>query len=138
MPGPLPQLSFHKGDTLKASDLQAIVDELRRLQRLMGSRGVRVYQGMAGDQLALELPEDPYGFLAAGATITGADPTTSPMTLGTGTVTLCSRSGAQLTADGVSVTVYNAGGAFTAGSSGRIVGLVWRDGELSVDVARCS
>lgn len=74
-----------------------------------------------------------YGFLASGATISAA----SGATLGSGTVTLCSRSGASLTADGESVTAYNAGGSVTAGAGGAYVALGWVDGDWSVVVVKC-
>lgn len=74
-----------------------------------------------------------YGFLAAGATISGA----SGLTLGTGTVTLCSRTGATCVANGDSVTVYNAGGSLSGGASGLLLALGWVDGDWSVEVAPC-
>jgi hypothetical protein len=75
-----------------------------------------------------------WAFLAASATITAA----SGATLGSGTVRLCSRSGPTLTADGDFVTVYNAGGAVTAGGSGKYLKLGWTDGDWGLDVAPCS
>jgi hypothetical protein len=75
-----------------------------------------------------------WGFLPAGDTITGA----SGMTLGSGTVTLCSRSGDTCDDDGDEVTVYNAGGAVTAGSGGRVCKLGWTDGTWSLDVFPCA
>lgn len=75
-----------------------------------------------------------WGFLTAGATVSGA----SGMTLGHGTVTLCSRAGYTLTADGDSVEVLNAGGGVTAGAGGRILKLGWVDGVWSLDVFPCS
>ena len=75
-----------------------------------------------------------WGFLAGGASIGGA----SGLTLGTGTVTLCSRDGATCTADGDTVAVYNAGGSFTAPTGGMVVKLGWTDGDWSTDVAACS
>ena len=74
-----------------------------------------------------------WGFLAAGATISAA----SGATLGTGTVTLCSRDGADLTADGIEVDVYNAAGSVSGGTSGVYVKLGWTDGDWSLDVAPC-
>lgn len=68
--------------------------------------------------------------LASGSTISGV----SGLTLGSGTVTLCSRSGTALTADGDTVTVYNANDAITAASD-MAVKLTWTDGEWSV--AKC-
>lgn len=69
--------------------------------------------------------------LANGSTITAC----SGLTLGSGTVTLCSRSGAALTADGESITVYNAGDAITTSGADRAVKLTWTDGVWSA--ARC-
>lgn len=74
-----------------------------------------------------------YAFLAAGATISAP----SGSTLGSGSVTLCSRSGATVTADGETVTVYNAGGSVSGGGSGKYVKVGWCDGDWSVDVAPC-
>jgi len=75
-----------------------------------------------------------WGFLAAGQTISGA----SGMTLGHGTVTLCSRAGYTLDDDGDSVEVLNAGGEVTAGTGGRILKLGWTEGAWSLDVFPCS
>ena len=75
-----------------------------------------------------------WGFLAAGASITGM----SGSTLGSGTVTLGKRSGSTLSSSGgLSVTVYNAGNGFTAGGSGQWLKLGWVDGAWSVDVSAC-
>lgn len=74
-----------------------------------------------------------WGYLAAGASITGA----SGSTLGSGTVTLCSRSGTTLAADGDSVTVLNAGGEVVAGTGGRYLKIGWTDGAWSLDVFPC-
>jgi hypothetical protein len=71
-----------------------------------------------------------WGFLAGGATITAA----SGATLGSGSVRLCSRSVATLTADGDTVDVYNAGGSV---SGPLYIKLGWTDGDWSIDVAKC-
>lgn len=72
-----------------------------------------------------------YAFLPSGSTITSA----SGAALGEGLVTLCSRSGAALTADGeTGVQVYNAGGTV----NGPVyIKLGWTDGDWSVDVVLC-
>jgi hypothetical protein len=62
--------------------------------------------------------------LPSGTSISAA----SGMNLGSGTVTLCSRSGTTLTADGESVTVCNAGDIITATGSDKAVKLSWSDG----------
>jgi hypothetical protein len=62
--------------------------------------------------------------LASGATISGG----SGLSLGTGTVVLCSRSGSALTADGATITVYNANGSITATGGDQAVLLKWTDG----------
>ena len=51
--------------------------------------------------------------------------------LGSGTVTLCSRSGGTLTADGQTVTVYNSGGTI---SGPKTLALDWTDGDWAVCV----
>lgn len=125
------------GDRIRASDANDQADDLRRAGRVRGSAGILTRSGPGGQMFALDVEENTYGFLAAAATITGATTTGGTLTLGSGTVTLCSRVGTILTADGLSVTVYNAGGSMTAPSGGRILGLCWRDGDWSVDVAKC-
>lgn len=71
--------------------------------------------------------------LASGATI-GAG---SGLSLGTGTVVLCSRSGSVLTADGDTVTCYNDGPAITAFSDMSIL-LRWTDGVWAAAKCKCS
>lgn len=55
-------------------------------------------------------------------------------TLGSGSAQLCSRNAAALTADGDTVTVYNAGGAVAAGT---FLSVTWVDGDWSTSVAPC-
>lgn len=64
-----------------------------------------------------------WGMLASGATITAG----SGLTLGSGTVTLCTRSGSTLTSTGETVTVYNAGDAITASGGDKAIRLSWVD-----------
>lgn len=97
------------------------------------------YYGYAtGIQWALvrlgNAPSGAWGKLAAGETISGSSGTT----LGSGTVTLCTRDGADLTEGTEDVTAYNAGGTVTAGSGGRVLKLGWTDGVWSLDVFPCS
>ncbi len=66
-----------------------------------------------------------WGSLASGHSISAA----SGLTLGSGTVTLCSRSGDTLTADGEDITVYNAGGVITGP---KVLELDWTDGVWAV------
>ena len=65
--------------------------------------------------------------LASGDTITAA----SGLTLGSGTVALCTRSGSTLTATSETVTVYNGGPAITASSGDKAMLLHWSDGVWS-------
>jgi hypothetical protein len=69
-----------------------------------------------------------WGLLAASATISGVSGTT----LGTGTVTLCDRSGSALKSPPETVSVANSGAAITAGGSGKLVRLAWVLGEWVV------
>lgn len=65
-----------------------------------------------------------WGVLASGATITGV----SGLTLGTGTVTLCTRSGATITPGDEEVTVYNTCAAITGDApDGTVLPLHWID-----------
>ena len=73
-----------------------------------------------------------WGALEPGGTITAA----SGLVLGQGSVTLCSRSGATLTADGDVVGVLNAGDAITAGGSAKVIKLSWSDGSWAA--SRCN
>jgi hypothetical protein len=66
-----------------------------------------------------------WGYLASGASISAG----SGLSLGTGTVTLCSRSGTTLLADGDDVTVLNSGGIITGP---QILELDWTDGDWAV------
>lgn len=77
------------------------------------------------------------GFYAGGyAQVTTALTAASGLTLGQGQITLCSRSGAALTADGpTGVPCYNAGGAVNVGT---IIAVLWIDGDWSACVAPCS
>jgi hypothetical protein len=75
-----------------------------------------------------------WGLLAPGDTI-GAG---SGLSLGSGTVTLCTQDGGSLTDSGVSVTVYNSGPAISAaaysyGDPGEVVRLAWTDGGWAVN-----
>lgn len=70
-----------------------------------------------------------YAYLASG-TITAA----SGGTLGSGTVQICARSGATLTANGPNIPVYNAGGSITGPA---YMLLQWADGDWVVAVAPC-
>ena len=70
--------------------------------------------------------------LASGHTISAA----SGLTLGSGTVTLCSRDGTTLTADGDDVTVYNAGDEITATDGDKAIKLSWSDGDWAA--SRCN
>lgn len=66
-----------------------------------------------------------WGLLASGNSISAA----SGMTLGSGDVNLCDRSGVD---SGVTVTAYNAGPAITASSGDKIVPMEWTGGDWSV------
>jgi hypothetical protein len=66
-----------------------------------------------------------WGYLAPGQVISAA----SGLTLGSGPVTLCSRSGGTLTPDGETVTVYNSGGVLTGPNA---LALDWTDGVWAV------
>lgn len=76
-----------------------------------------------------------YAYLAPGAIFSAA----SGLLLGSGSVTICSKTVGSGTcvADGPLVTAFNAGGGFTAGSSGMVVKLGWVDGDWSLDVSGC-
>lgn len=71
-----------------------------------------------------------WGYLDTGNTISAA----SGLTLGSGTVQLCSRSGTTLTADGDNVTVYNSGGTITGPKT---LELDWMDGDWAVCECGC-
>lgn len=71
-----------------------------------------------------------WGRLASGATISAA----SGLTLGTGSVKLCDRTGT-LPASPEIVTVSNAGAVITASGSDKIVRLAWTLGEWCVNCA---
>lgn len=73
-----------------------------------------------------------WGKLASGSSISAG----SGLTLGTGTVTLCTRNGATLTDTGEQVTVYNSGDAITASSGDMAVKLSWSDGDWAA--SRCN
>lgn len=66
-----------------------------------------------------------WGYLASGHTISAG----SGLSLGGGTVTLCSRSGGALTADGEDVPVLNSGATVTGPKS---LALEWTDGSWAV------
>jgi hypothetical protein len=66
-----------------------------------------------------------WGFLASGHTISGA----SGLSLGSGTVALCDRSGTSLTATSETVLVLNSGGAITGPKA---LELDWTDGDWAV------
>lgn len=120
------------GDVLRAADVNADRAAIRRLGRVSGS-GVHARSGPAGLEIAVPSSGGAYAFLAAEATISAA----SGATLGSGTVRLCSRVGATLTADGFDVTVYNAAGQVDGGEAGLYLAISLRDGEWSLDVAPC-
>lgn len=101
----------------------AFADATRYVQRIVRGRDDRGYPRGTG--------LNPGIYALTTSTISAA----SGATLGSGTVTLCSRSGATLTADGeTGVTVYNAGGSV---ASGRYVKLGCAGGAWSVDVDKC-
>jgi hypothetical protein len=68
-----------------------------------------------------------WGLLAAGTGITAG----GGMTLGSGTVKLCDRTGTP-TPENADISVSNAGAAITAGAGGKIVRLSWTYGEWAV------
>lgn len=91
------------------------IERQNRVLRLPGQRGKRTSPAAGA-----------WGLLAAGATITGA----SGLTLGQGTVTLCTREDATITPDpdGETVTVYNTCPAITGDpSTGTVLPLHWID-----------
>lgn len=72
-----------------------------------------------------------WGILATGGSISAA----SGVTLGSGSVKLCDRTGAIYPED-ETVTVYNAGNAISASGADKIVRLAWTAGEWCVNCAK--
>lgn len=102
----------------------------RAVDKVLGANNARYPR--AGRGRTTSPSAGAWAMLASGATISAA----SGMSLGSGTVTLCSRSGSALTADGQVITVYNAGDAITASGGNKAIKLSWAD---SVWVAsRCT
>lgn len=112
---------------LSAKTYERHADVVDYIERTNRARYPRAGRGRTTDASA-----GAWGKLASGHTITAA----SGLTLGSGTVTLCDRSGASLTDTGEKVTVYNAGDEIGAMYGDMAVKLSWSDGDWAV--SRCN
>lgn len=94
---------------------------------------IRTRAPRASSQRFPGLKPGAWGLLGVGDTITAG----SGLTLGSGTVTLCTQDGTTLKDTGQSVTVYNSGPAITgpayAYGDGSVVRLAWTEGVWAVD-----
>lgn len=136
----LVDLADDRADVVAGSTGRLVSGTTGSAQILWAESDDAYYGYTTGEQWAIvrlgaHEPGGLWGYLPEGDTITGA----SGMTLGHGTVTLCTRSGYVLDDSyGDDVEVMNAGGEVTAGTGGRVIKIArMDDGGYSLDVFPC-